>query len=106
MEVFSPGRDILLPVTLPLPENGPYCVYVDQDLLVLHSDQSIVKFEAEQNGHLRQLSETQVAEVYKGQNSHPVVDSTRGVFFIVLYDCCISIYMETGQVVVSVYTSS
>ena len=99
MEVFSPDRDILLPVTLPLPEVSGYCVYVDKDLLVLHSHQYLVTFKSGPNEQLRQLSRKQVLAVFKWQNSQPVVDRTRGVFYFVTNGKCVQVEMETGRVV-------
>ena len=97
MEVFSPERDILLPVLIPLPESRGCCVYVDKDLLVLHSSKYIVKFEAGPNGQLRQLSQKQVPEVLnKLQNSQPVVDRVNGVFYFV-DEMCVQVEIETGK---------
>ena len=104
MEVFSPHQ-YTLPVTLLLPEkSSTCCVYVDQDLLVLHSEKYIVKFEAGPNGQLRQVSQQQVPKGLKWQNSQqPVVDRTRGVFFIAIKSKCIKVSMETGEKVRKIY---
>ena len=98
MEVFSPERDILLPITLSLPEkDSPCCVYVDKDLLVLYSESFIVKFEAGPNGQLRQLSQIRVSALHKGQSSQPVVDRTRGMFCMTWEGLCVQVEMETGR---------
>ena len=97
MEVFSPEHDTMLPVQIPLPEVNECCVYVDKDLLVLHSKTYIVKFEAGQNGQLRQRSKLQVPAVDKWSNSQPVVDRTRGVFSFVYDGKCVQVELETGK---------
>ena len=51
MEAFSPERDdFLRNVQVPVPENEYCCLYVDNDLLVLHQKSYIVKFAAGQEG--------------------------------------------------------
>ena len=98
MEVFSPEQDTLLLAQIPLPEQSQACcMYVDNDLLVLHSYQTIVKFEAGENGQLRQVTSQQAPPLYKWQYSQPVVERTRGVFFYNQEGKCVQVKMETGE---------
>ena len=97
MEVFSPARDTLLPVQIRLPDSSSHCVYVDRDVLVLHSERCIVRLQAAGDGQLRQLTVVQGPEVSKWQNSQPVVDTVRGVVVFVQFGDCVQVDMETGE---------
>ena len=100
MEVFSPEHDSFLPFQIPLPENHNCCVYVDSDLLVLHSYSFLVKFEAGENGQLRECGQIQVPnKVVKYQNSQTVVNKAKGVFCILQSGQCLQFSMETGLLV-------
>lgn len=103
MEVFSPDHDTLLPLQIPLPENHHCCVFVYNELLVLHSNKYVVKFEAAQDGQLRQRSQVQTSGVNKWQNSQPVVDRTRGVVYLVQAGKCLQVQMETGARIASIH---
>ena len=100
MEAFSPERDdFLRDVQVPVPENHYCCLYVDNDLLVLHQKSYIVKFAAGQEGQEGQLdkrSEVRSPAVDKLQNCQPVVDKASGVFFITYNGKCLCFNMETG----------
>ena len=57
MEAFSLDSDTFLAVNIPVPENHYCCLYVDNDLLVVHSKSYILKFAMEQGGQLVKRSE-------------------------------------------------
>jgi hypothetical protein len=96
MEAFSPDRDTFLPVQIPVPENTNCCLYVDNNLLVLHSTNYILKFAMEQGGQLIKRSEVKSPSVNKWQNSQPVVDKANGLFFMIQNGQCLRISIETG----------
>ena len=93
MEAFAPQTDTFLPVPLTLPSSNAYCLYVHNDLLVLHQFDYIVKFAVE-GGQLVKRSEVQCPAVNKEQNSQPVVAG--GVVYMVWEGKCVRFNMETG----------
>ena len=94
MEAFAPQTDTFLPVPLTLPQqHRPCCLYVHNDLLVVHQDYYIVKFAVE-GGQLVKRSEVQCPAGYKNQNSQPVVAG--GVVYMVDRGECVRYNMETG----------
>ena len=93
MEAFAPQTDTLLPVPLTLPINTACCLYVHNDLLVVHQNDYIVKFALE-GGQLVKHSEVKCPAVWKGQNSQPVVAD--GVVYMVQWGNCVRLDMETG----------
>ena len=96
MEAFAPETDTFQPVQIPVPENIGCCLYVDNDLLVLHRKSYILKFAAGQGGQLDKRSEIRSQECSKWQNSQPVVDKANGLFFISREGKCLCFNMETG----------
>ena len=97
VEAFSPQTDTFLPLQLQLPENSHRCVYVHNNLLVVHSYQYISKFTAGQGGQLIQHSQVRTqTPVNKHSNSQPVVDTTQGLFFLFQLTKVVSFNMETG----------
>ena len=97
MEAFAPETDTFLPnVQIPVPENCNCCLYVDNDLLVLHQKSCIVKFAAGEGGQLVKRSQVTPPDVSKGQCSQPVVDKARGLYFIIYDGKCVCFNMETG----------
>ena len=94
MEAFAPQTDTFLPVPLTLlPDNSACCLYVHNDLLVLHLKSCIVKFAVER-GQLVKRSEFQSPALSKYQNSQPVVAS--GHVYMVWQGKCVCFNMETG----------
>lgn len=101
MEVFSPQTNSFLPLQLQLPENH-HCLFVHKNLLVVHSLQSVFKFSAGQAEQLIQHSEIRFqTPVNKWSNSQPVVDPSRGLFFIYQQSKLLSISIDTGALVQS-----
>ena len=97
IEAFSPATDSFLPFQLTTPRLNHFCcVYVDSDLLVVHSRDIICRFTAGPEAQLRQISETQCAAASKGQNSQPVVDRTSRLFYLVCDGECFTFSMDTG----------
>ena len=94
VEAFSPQTDSFLPLQLSLPEDQHCCLYVHNNLLVVHSNQYISKFTVGQKGQLVQHSQVPSPPVYKHSNSQPVVD--KGLFFLFQETQVVSFNMETG----------
>ena len=98
VEAFSPQTDNFLPLQVLLPEANHCCLYVHSNLLVVHSSQYISKFAAGQTGQLAQYSQVRSqTPALKWFNSQPVVDLSRGLFFIFQRDKILSLNMETGD---------
>lgn len=97
LEAFTPQNDIFLPLSLRLESYG-YCLYVHDDLLVVHSYECISKFEAGLEGQIAQRSQVAThTALYKHSNSQPVLDPARSFFFIMQEDKCLCFNMETGE---------
>ena len=101
LEAFSPETETFLPFRLPLPDYGACCVYVDRDVLVVHSSSHITKFRTGERGQPVQLSATSSPQLKKRQNSQPVLDKTRQVCYLVYDNKCMSFGMETGEKIAS-----
>jgi len=71
-------------------------MYVDNDLLVLHMNSYIRKYAVGQDGQLIQRSEVRKQVATNYHNSQPVVDKTRGLYFITQNGNCYSYNLETG----------
>lgn len=102
MEALIPQTDSFLPLQCRLPEYSNYCLYVHNQVLVVHSSQYITKFAVGQTGQLVQHSLTSsetAADKYS--NSHPMVDPTCGLFFIFQGGKALCFNMETGAEVQS-----
>jgi len=95
MEAFDPDTDSFLPVHIDIHQQTSYncCLYVHNDLLVLHQYSYIIKFAVE-GGQLVKRSEVQSPPLDKWQNSQPVVASGR--VFMVWKGKCVRFNMETG----------
>lgn len=98
MEAFTPQTDAFFPLHVMLPQScGACCLYFHNHLLVLHSYGCILKFAVEPNGQLTKHSIRSAAPTFKFQNSHPVVDKEKGVFYVIFnWECC-SFFMKTGR---------
>ena len=105
VEVFYPRNDQFLPLQVSLPETDYGCtLYVHNNLLVVHSENFIVKFSAGEAGQLEQYSQVKSqAAMYKYTNSQPVVAPASGYFFIFQKRKCLCLSMETGAEVQSFY---
>lgn len=98
MEAFSLQANRFIPLKLQLPEklSNP-CLYVFNNLLVVHSDEHITKFSAQKAGKLTQQSQIHcLVCVAKNSNSQPVMDFSQGVFFVLQRSQVLVIDMETG----------
>ena len=98
MEAFSPQTNDFRPLPLSqLPENSLKILYVDNNLLVVHSDNFISKFAAGQKGQLAHQSQFKTHNtVKKWTNSQPVLDPARGLFYLIQGHVCVCFDMETG----------
>lgn len=96
MEAFSPETDKFLPVQIPVPENSYPCLYVDNNLLVVHFSSYILKYAMGPDRQLIKQSEIRSPNVHKYQNSQPVIDKVQGLFFIIQGGPCLRFNMETG----------
>ena len=102
MEAFSPETDTFLPVQITVPENGYPCLYVDNNLLVVHLSSYILKYAMGPDRQLIKQSEIRSPSVNKWQNSQPVIDKAQGLFFIDQQGPCLRFNMETGAQVSSI----
>lgn len=99
VEAFDPHTNSFATLQLPqLSELYSYCtVYVHNNLLVVHSAFYISKFAAEQETQLVQHCQvTARTTICKHSSSQPVLDTARGLFFIIQENKCLSFNMETG----------
>lgn len=103
VEVFYPRDDQFLLLQVSLPETDYGCtLYVHNNLLVVHSENFIVKFTAGQSGELKQYSQVKSqAAMYKYTNSQPVVAPASGCFYLFQKRKCVCLNMETGAEVQS-----
>lgn len=102
IEAFSPSTDLFSPHQISLPEQSFCCLYTHNSLLVVHSENYISKFSARQAGQLLLFSQVKAQRrADKCSNCQPVLDSTRGCFFIADGSKCLCFEMETGAVVKS-----
>lgn len=102
-EAFSPHTNSFLSFTLQLPDCLGGCLYVQGNLLVLHSIKHVSKYIKGKTDPLdpyfQRESET---SAYKYSSSQPVVDYSNGQFFIIQLGKVQIFNMETGRVVQSV----
>ena len=96
MEAFSPESDTFLPVRFPVSESQPTCIFVNNDLLMVHSKSYLQTFAVGQDGQLAKRSEVRSAAVDKYHNCQPVVDKANGRYFITYEGKCLCFNMETG----------
>jgi len=98
IEAFAPLTNQFLSLALSFPESYPCTLYVHNSLLMVHSKTFISKL-AELEGQLLLHSQVSQPAVGKYSNSHPILNSVRGVFFIIQEDKCVCLNMETGKLV-------
>lgn len=98
IEAFSPQTNCFLDLLLShLPENSG-CLYVQDNLLVVHSSMHISRIAMEQAGQLVLHDQTIIEKsAMKWSNSLPVVDPARCLCFIIQQDKCLSFSMESGE---------
>lgn len=88
----------MLPSFLPLPAGTKTacCLYVENDLLVMHLNKTILKFRAGQAEKLVEDSRISTEETVLEPSSQPVVNAAFRVYYIVKEDKCYCIDMDTG----------
>jgi hypothetical protein len=96
MEVFAPETDTFLDYQVQVPQESPCVLFVESNLLVLHKSDYVVKYAAGANGQLVEQSRVQSPKVRNYQNSQPVVDGARGVFYMVSWGECLSYNLSSG----------
>ena len=96
LEVFSPQSDQMLPFHLSMPISSNCCVYVEDNLLVVHLDKLILKYRVGQAEQLVQISTTSTEEDVKSPSSQPVVNAILRVYYVVVGSMCYCVNMETG----------
>jgi hypothetical protein len=96
VEAFSPQTDSFQTLHLINPLAGCSCLYAYKALLVLCAKEFMAKFSAKEDGQLTQLSLVPTKRLLKSSNTQPVVNSVRGVVFIVQNGRCLSFSLETG----------
>ena len=103
MEVFSPVTDTFLPIRISVPSlHGASCVLVETDLLVVYSEDKILRFSAGQDKQLILRSEKPASKTEKFQNSPPVVHKAHSLFYLVCGDKARGFQIETGVKVATV----
>lgn len=97
VEAFCPQTDSFLPFQVQLPEREACCLFVHNDLLIVHSYTYISKFTAEHTGQLFQHSQIRSQTPSdKCSNSPPAVNSTRGLYFLIWNGVVRGRSLETG----------
>ena len=71
-------------------------MYVDGNQLVVHSYEHIVRFGEGGQGQVVTQSAVCSPRASKEQSSQPVLDRTKGVFYLVCGDKCLCFDMRTG----------
>lgn len=99
IEAFSLRSDSFLPQQLHLPDTClGCCLYVSNQLLVVHSKRYILKYARTLTGLLAQSSQVEGRNcVSKWSNSQPVL--VRGLFFLFQGDKCLCFNADTGALV-------
>lgn len=82
VEAFSPQTNNFIPLHFQLSEPEYCCLFVLNSLLVVHSTNYISKFTAGQAGQLIKHSKVRATPVGKYSNAQPVVNPTRGLFYL------------------------
>ena len=98
IEAFSPHTEKFVCLTTTFPESKYCCLYVDGDFLVVRSVNYLVKYAGGAGGQLGETQRTQVAEMYVGQSSQPVVEQVSGCVYMVVLGKCVKFDMKTGLV--------
>jgi len=99
LEAFSPKEDTFLTFTIAVPEKTYSCMYVDSGQLVVHFQSYIRKYTAGVNGALVMQSEVRKQVACSSHSSQPVIDKTRGFYYIVCgggSSACYCYNLETG----------
>lgn len=99
LEAFAPQTDSFLPLQPQLPESSNCCLFVHNNLLVVHSQSYISKFAADRAEQLVQRSQVRSQKpANKHSNSQPVVDSALGLFFIIQKGQVLGFNIETSVI--------
>ena len=96
LEVFSPHNEQMLPFKLSMPagERSFCCMYVEDNLLVVHLNLHILKYRA--GPQLEEVSRSSTGESVIWQNSQPVVNAALRLYYIVQEGKCYCFNMDTG----------
>ena len=98
LEEFSPQTDLMLSFLLFMPASSYCCMYVEDNLLVVHLNRNILKFRAGQAELLVQTSTSSTREDVRYNNSQPVVNTALRLYYIVQNGSCYRVNMDTGAV--------
>jgi len=97
LEALSPQTDQMLPFQLTMPvEDSNCCMYVENNLLVVHLNRLILKYRAGLTEQLVQTSTSSTQQECLWQNSQPVVNTALRRYYIVNSGKCYSVDMDTG----------
>ena len=92
----------MLPYQLSVPaEDSDCCMYVEDNLLVVHLDKNILKFRA--GLQLVQTSTTTTQKDVMRPHSQPVVNTVLRLYYIEHMGKCYSVNMDTGVVCRAIY---
>ena len=99
IEAFSPTTDSFIPFLLSIPKEKTegWCVYVDNDQLVVLSYKHMLRFGVGEGGQPVQVADLPCPQALKTQDSQPVVDLSRRVIYIVQKGNCLGFSMDTGE---------
>lgn len=99
IEAFSPHTEEFLPLEVSLPEDSYSCLFVHNNLLVVHSDNFVSTFKQGIQPHdLVQYSQVKTSgTMSKRPNSQPVLYYASNVFSIMQKGICLCFSMNTGQ---------
>jgi len=98
LEAFSPQTDLMLPFQLSMHVDSACCMYVEDNLLVVHLNRNILKFRTGQTDLLAQASRSNTREDVRYNNSQPVVNTALRLYYIVQNGSCYRVNMDTGVV--------
>ncbi len=98
IEAFFPQTDNFVPLQIRIPEALSCVMFAHNNLLVVQSENYVSRFAAAQEGQLILRSEERCWGDLMKPSSQPVVDSTRGLFYIASKMVYL-VDLETGRVV-------
>ena len=97
IEVFSPSTDSFLAIQIEIPMlQYACCMYVDGEELVVHFNDRVHRYGGGGDGGLVPVTQVATPVVNKLQNSQPVVDREKRVFYVVKGAECVGFDMHTG----------
>jgi len=95
MEAFALQTDQFLPLQFSLPELRGCCMFVQNNMLVVHSAHYTTRLAAGEAGQLVPRAKVHLqSEHRKAPNSQPVLDPARNLFFVLQFGKCFCFNMH------------